>query len=322
MIFNELVSIDTKFDGLPQVGIEIETIFTPNIHKARYVAETLVKAKLLGIDHVKKNYVFYNGDLTLEYTGLAAVNACVTFYMNSLYKDLHWKPAGIDRDVHTEYSLELALIPLSFDSWVKNRSAVQHMLSILKGLEYSVTPKTGMHFNLDFDFFGDTTDEVANTIEKFYIFCYDNPDFLTKLTDRPDLTSSLLADIRYMIGDPLNINKTSARNAFINDKISFIKKFKEDPTKETSLYNISFNKDGRRIVENRHFSSTLDFYDALAKLETLLFITEFCKVSDFNELTTSKYLDFTSDKIADRTSKSVWSDVRSRTIEINKSLLI
>lgn len=324
MIFNELNPVKIEIDNEPTIGIELEYVFTPNVHKARYVAETLLKHKYIGLDTTKKNYVFFNGDLTEEFLGMDAINACIMFYLNSMYKELHWKPVHLDPDVHPTLSLEMALTNLSFDNLITNRAAVQHMLTILEGFYYTVTPKTGMHFNLDYEFFGDTTDEIADTLEKFYIFCYDNPDFLTSLTNRPDFVSSFLSDIRAMIGDPLNINKQSAKDAFIKDKVSFITKFREDPTKKTSLYNIVFNKEGRKAAENRQFASTFNFYNALSRLETLLFITKFCKTCNYNDLHTSKYLEFieviTSGE--NRTSKGVWTDVRQGTIQINKSLLV
>jgi hypothetical protein len=291
MLFNSLHSIKSGDpDEIDKLAVELEFTLNTPIEKLRQAAMTLVNYKYLTtevVDH-KLRYVWVqNGE---RYTDVTAINMCITHHINAMYPELFFKPAAPDPNVGLFNSIELAFNPYTLRKFYENKNAIEHILDVLKTYGYTADDKCGMHIWLDYTLFGDTLEEVSNTIENFYIFLATNNKFMAKITNRPTLASSFTADLWSQLGDPFKLSPTESLAAFKLEKQKFVKNFTMNSEKQ--LFNIVWGKNGTNAVEFRWCAGTTEFDVMLEKMSILKNIVSFCRYSNENDLSERQLLDF------------------------------
>ena len=309
MIFNSMYDVVNTKNDSKKIGIELEFQFNPSAVNARQVGLQLLQYKMLSTETNKSNlleYIWIEGKE--KFTGMAAINYAIMHGLNSMYPSILYKPVQADFNVSQYTSLEFSFKPMDIDTLKANKTVIQHLLSTIDILKYNTNPSTGMHLWLDYDFIGQTLDEIKEVIEKLYVFFYKNDTLMDSITMRPDFVSSSNADISTMLGDVFKLNKDAAIKQFIKEKKSFISKF--NGVDEQTLYNIKWNKEGVKAFEFRWFHSTSDYALIMSRIAFMVELIEFCKVTgfdDLNEINFFSYID--KDKTKDAQKRIVYNSL-------------
>lgn len=294
MRFQEISDVTPTEVG-SNTGTEIETVLECPIARLRQIALQLHNDGYLKLKNEKGINVYYYEDGTNEYTQQSAILQVVKSNLNRMYPSLFHKPPQEDFNVGPN-SIELSFAPRTLSNWLANEQVIDHVLQLLSAYGFVATPLCGMHLWYDYDFFGDNLEELRETMEKFYIFSYTFPEVITKITERPDLTSSLMSDLQNLVGDPFGLNKDAALAQFIREKKKFKAGFELLPgEKAQNLYNVRWGKENIPAAEIRWSASTLDVKVVNYKLLAFANIISYCRDISEQNISLETFRDFTMD---------------------------